>query len=188
MRPLLIIPNVFSALRLVLALWFPFAPQSLRPAILIGAASSDFADGFLARRLKLTSWIGGLLDAAADKLFALSVLLTFTLGSELAWWQTLLLLARDIVVGLIACYAVALRKWYAFRHMPARLLGKLTTAALFLYFLLLATIEHQPPVLWAAFALAAAISLAAAADYLAVFSHARRQDRGNGSPAPEPQP
>ena len=183
MRPLVLIPNFLSALRLGLAFWFPFAPASYRPALLIGAALSDFVDGYLARRYHLATWIGGLLDAVADKLFALSALLTFTLGDELWWWQTVLLMSRDITVAVIALYATFLRKWYAFRHMPARPLGKITTAALFLLFLLLATTQ-SPALMWPMFILAAILSLAAALDYLAVFSHARRKDRAVAAQAP----
>src|SRR5688572_18278499 len=173
---MILIPNVLSALRLALAVWFPFAPRGFRPILLIAAALSDFVDGFIARRFKLTSWVGGLLDAVADKLFAVSALVTFTMGKELFWWQSAMLLARDIAVAVIALYAVTHRKWYAFRHMPARPMGKVTTASMFLLFLLLA-FGVRSAVTWFAFGVAALLSLAAAADYLAAFSHARRPDR-----------
>jgi cardiolipin synthase (CMP-forming) len=177
MRALVIIPNALSALRLGLALWFPFAPGVSRPFLLVAAALSDFIDGYMARRYHLATWIGGLLDAVADKLFALSVLLTFTLGRELHGWQALLLLARDFAVGLIALYAIVRGKWYAFRHMPARPLGKITTAGMFLLFLLLAVAPDRARLVWPAFIVAALLSVAAASDYLAVFVHARRLDR-----------
>lgn len=177
MRTLAVVPNILSALRLALAAWFPFAPLSCRLAILITAGLTDFADGYIARRYRVTSWVGGLLDAIADKLFVLSVLLTFTVGDELRWWQALLLLTRDFAVGFIAAYAAAAGKWYAFRHMSARLPGKLTTAALFLFFILAVTLPARGPAMQAAFVTTASLSVLAAVDYLLQFFHARRLDR-----------
>jgi len=177
MRGVIVIPSALSLLRLGLAAWFPLAAPALRPALLIAAALSDFVDGWIARRFKLATWLGGLLDALADKLFALAALLTFTFGAELTGWQAMLLLARDFAVALIALYAIVKRKWYAFRHMPARWFGKVTTAAMFLFFLLLATWPGQRQAFWPAFILTATLSFAAAIDYLIVFARQRQLDR-----------
>ena len=178
MRLLAIIPNALSALRLGLAAWFPFAPPDYRLPILIACGVSDIADGYIARRYKVTSWVGGLLDALADKFLALSVLLTFAMERRLEAWQVLPLLSRDLAVAFIAAYAAATGKWYAFRHMPARPLGKLTTAMMFGFFTLALTLvrDHSAG-FWAAYAAAAACSTLAALDYMVVFVRARRRDR-----------
>ena len=180
MRTAIVIPNLISALRLGLAAWFPFAPEAARAWLLIAAGVSDLADGYIARRYHLSSWVGGLLDATADKFFAFMALMTFTVGPELAWWHPIPLLLRDITVALIACYAVVRRKWYAFRHMPARALGKCTTAAMFVLFLLLAAgtvpVWITDCVIW----LVALLSGSAGVDYFLVFLHAKRADRARG--------
>lgn len=177
MRPLALIPNILSTARLGLAVWFPFAPQEHRLAILVAAAATDFADGFIARRYKVTSWIGGLLDALADKLFVACVLVTFTLGEQLLAWQAALLLTRDAAVLFIAAYAAATRKWYAFRLMPSRMAGKLTTAMMFLFFIVCAAWPNERTAITAAFAVTALLSAAAALDYLTVFARERREDK-----------
>ena len=177
LRHLVVIPSVLSALRLGLAVWFPFAPRDYRPMMLIAAAASDFVDGYIARQFNLATWVGGLLDSLADKLFAVSALVTFMVGGELAGWQAGVLLSRDIAVALIALDAATHRSWYAFRHMPARPFGKLTTAAMFLYFMLLAASGPQAALTWIAFGIAGTFSFCAAVDYLRVFRHARRVDR-----------
>lgn len=173
MQPWVFIPNLISAFRLLLAMWFPFAPVEARPYILIAAGLSDSADGFIARYFHLTTWVGGLLDATADKLFALSVLITYTLGPELVWWEPILLLSRDVTVAMIALTAAGKRKWNAFRHMPARPLGKATTAVMFGFFLILAIFPDHLILIEIVYGLVLILSLAASVDYLRVFSLAR---------------
>ena len=125
------VPNLISAFRVVLALWFPFAPQELRLALVLTSGVSDGVDGFIARRFDATSWQGGLLDAAADKLFTTVALSTLAYQGMIPLWQLPLLMTRDIVVAL-ACLAVALRRrWSDFKRMQSRIAGKATTFLLF---------------------------------------------------------
>lgn len=169
-RWIVLVPNALSLLRLVLSGFFPIAEGYWRAGIIVAVAVSDGADGFIARRCNAATWIGGLLDAFADKVFVLIVLGTYLAGGELALWEAALLLSRDLVVFGVVGYAAGLRLWGAFKRMPARLLGKLTTAALLGLLLLIALAE--PPrgrfvegVLFAAMVL----SLAAALDYFLLF-------------------
>lgn len=166
------VPNVLSVLRLVLAMCFPFLPAWWRgPAILL-AGVSDVADGFLARRWQLISKLGGLLDAAADKLFFLSVLTTLAWNDVIMLWQVALLLSRDIVVVAISIYIALRRRWRAFGHMPPRPLGKVTTIVVFVYFLILTMLTQYTGydiVRTVFFIIAAVCSILAGADYLMQF-------------------
>jgi phosphatidylglycerophosphate synthase len=129
-----LVPNTLSVIRLALAATFWAWPPHWRVPIVIMAGLSDFVDGFIARRFHASSWAGGLLDAVADKAFVLSVLLTLMAEGTIAGGQMALLLARDVVVIVVAGYAAAMREWAAFRQMPSRPLGKLTTALIFVYY------------------------------------------------------
>ena len=164
------IPNVLSSLRLALAIAFPLLPSEWRlPAMIVGGLS-DWIDGLVARRYKATTATGALLDAAADKFFTLSVLLTIIIDGahQVHWWQGLIILARDLTVGAIALYAVLIRRFDAFRHMRPRLPGKLTTTFVFLW--LVTVLAGAPPVWqWTLFMLAAAASVVAGIDYLLQF-------------------
>lgn len=183
-RWIALVPNALSVFRIVLAAVFPLFEGYWRAVVILVVALSDGADGFIARRYNATSWIGGLLDAFADKLFILVVLATLLAGGELRWWEAALLLSRDISVLLVAAYVAGMRLWAGFRKMPARPLGKATTAALFLLILLLALWgDARPQPVSAVMALTIALSLLAALDYLALFlraEHARR----TGQPSP----
>jgi cardiolipin synthase (CMP-forming) len=172
------VPNILSTLRLVLAVAFPFVPPSWRLGLILAAGLSDAADGVLARKLGVTSWQGGILDAVADKLFTLAVLGTFTFEGRLLWWHLLLVLTRDFVVAGIGAYAAAMRLWGAFRKMAASTLGKLTTIVNFALMLALAAWEAAVVPLLAG---AIVLSVATGADYARLFVEARGRP---GSPKP----
>ena len=92
-------PNALSILRLGLAGIFPLLEPRWWLAVVLLAGASDWLDGYLARRWRLTSWLGGILDGLADKLFVFSVLLTLANHGDLPAWWIPVLLARDISVA-----------------------------------------------------------------------------------------
>ncbi len=163
------IPNILSLFRLCLALFFPFVPDKFWIWFILCGGASDFLDGWIARRWNLTSWQGSLIDAIADKLFVFAALLTFVLAGKFSGWLVPLVIARDLTVALIACYALYSRAWDSFRKMDARWAGKIATAGQFLLMLAVALIpQFTDPVLY----LAALISFIAALDYTKEFAKA----------------
>jgi cardiolipin synthase (CMP-forming) len=123
------IPNLLTVLRLVIALGFPMIPVSWRLAAIVVGGLSDGIDGFIARRYHADTRVGAVLDAIADKVFTLSVLATLTMDGPIRAWQVPLLLARDIMVALLAAMVVVTRGWSSWKHVRPRLGGKLATAA-----------------------------------------------------------
>ena len=76
-------------------------------AVFIPAALTDFADGYLARRWKLTSVLGAFLDSVADKILVVgSLLVLIEVGR--AWsWAAFIIIGREIaVMGLRAVVAL----------------------------------------------------------------------------------
>lgn len=125
------VPNLISAFRIALAIWFPFAAPELRLAIVATAGVSDGIDGFIARRFDATSWQGGLLDAVADKLFTTVALVTLTVDGTIVPFHLPLLMMRDLVVASASAVVAARRRWGDFKRMQSRLAGKATTFLLF---------------------------------------------------------
>lgn len=118
-------PNAITAIRFPLAAAFIAADGLVaRGLILAAAASSDWLDGWLARRLGQSSATGELLDPLADKTFVLVALASFAVGGWIQLWQLLVLLARDL-------YAVAAFAVSTLLHLPlrfqARRSGKIVT-------------------------------------------------------------
>jgi phosphatidylglycerophosphate synthase len=180
------IPNLLTGLRLALAATFPLLAPEYRGAVVLAAGLSDVLDGWIARRFHAITPLGQLLDGIADKAFVLAAVVTLAWVGEIPWWEGLLVMTRDVVVGAIALRCASVRAWAAFHHMRPRWSGKATTLLAFAWFLSL-----FPAVLASArfplFLLAAASSAVAAVDYLAQFVRLR-PDRHGRRPAPRAGP
>lgn len=172
------LPNMLSVFRLVLALALPFSPERYWVWIVAGGGGSDFLDGWIARRWKLESWQGGLLDAAADKIFMLTALLTFVAAGLFSVWWIPAIVIRDLTVVLIAASAAGIGAWSSFRDMDARWTGKAATGGQFLFLLLAAL--HSGHV-HCALGLSIVLSFVASVDYGRRFIMALRDRRRNRS-------
>ena len=102
---------------------------------LIGVASlTDFLDGWLARRTKVASRFGALLDPVADRFFVVSVVVAYLIGHQLSPWEAVAIMFRDVmsVIGFFVARSVS---WLRPITFMARPLGKVVTAAQLLAFL-----------------------------------------------------
>ncbi len=172
-----VVPSALSVLRIAMAAMFPFVPGEWRAPVVLIAGLSDMADGYVARRLGVASAAGGQLDAITDKVFVLCVLVTFLNEGVMRPWQVALLLTRDIVVTILATYVAMRRHWTGFMQMPARLLGKMTTAAMFVLFLAAVILSPEHGGVLVLFVVAAALAVASAFDYVIQLAKARRSLR-----------
>ena len=168
-------PNLITGLRLGLTIAFPFIDPRWWALVILCAALSDLADGFIARRFNLTTWIGSLLDAVADKAFTLTVLITYIGTGRLQWWHVMLLFVRDFSVAFAALFAVVERQWGAFRLMSSRYYGKLTTMIIFTLLIVIAIWPDAHASVLLLIVLGTASSAAAGIDYFIQFlnTHAR---------------
>lgn len=135
----LTLPNVLSLLRLAgvpLFLWLVLGPErdGLALLVLMFAGFTDYADGWLARRLNQTSRLGQMLDPAADRLYILATLVGLTVRDIVPLWLTLALVARDVM--LVACVPTLRRLGYG-PALPVHYLGKAATFNLLYAFPLL---------------------------------------------------
>jgi cardiolipin synthase len=135
------LPNQLTFLRLaflpffIISVWYNRYRWAL--AILIAAALSDLLDGLLARTLHQRTALGAYLDPIADKLLLSSSFLVLALKGRIAWWLTILVLSRDV---LILAIAVVIALVVGTRRFPPSIYGKLTTAAqIVLVFFVVAT-------------------------------------------------
>jgi cardiolipin synthase len=97
-------PNLISFLRLLgvgLFLWLLLGVQADggRSVVLAVGGSTDWVDGFLARRLGQVSRLGELLDPFVDRLYIVATVIALTIRDVLPLWFTLALLAREAVHG-----------------------------------------------------------------------------------------
>lgn len=161
-----LIPNLLSIFRLVVAAYFPLAPEHLWIWLIILGGGSDFLDGLLARRWQTTTWKGSLLDGIADKAFMLSALMTVAVSGRFSPYWIPLIILRDLTVAAVAVYTAYYRAWEYFKKMKAKWTGKLATAA---QLLLLLVAALYPPAVPVILALTVIFSIVAALDYGRLF-------------------
>jgi cardiolipin synthase len=142
---ILTVPNLISFARLAgvplfLYLFLGVHAEGWAVAVLAVGGTSDWIDGYLARRLRQVSRLGTLLDPFADRLYILATLLAFTVSHVVPWAFTIALLAREAV--LLGALAVLRR--YGHGPLPVHYLGKTSTFILLFAFpvLLLARASH----------------------------------------------
>ena len=150
---ILTIPNLISFARLIGVPLFLYLFLSARAdlaamVVLAIGGTSDWVDGYIARRMDQVSRLGELLDPLADRLYILATLVAFTLRDVVPWQFTAALLAREV---LLAGSLLVLRR-HGYGPPPVHYVGKTAT------FILLAAF----PVLLLAAAVPAAATAAVA--------------------------
>ena len=166
------IPNLISCSRLVLAAGFVATGTTEARVGLIGiAAVTDFLDGWVARRVRATSRLGALIDPIADRVFVLTVVLTFLSTGQLSTSAYFILLLRDLAtaVGFVVARMVP---WLRPVEFKARVLGKVVTVLQLLTLAAVLVLPEALPVLLGAVALTSVLSIA---DYTLALWRARRR-------------
>ena len=93
--------------------------------VLVVAGLSDGIDGLLARSLNQRSALGAYLDPIADKLLLSSSFVLLAFKHKLAWWLTIIVLSRDVLILIVAVVILLVS---GYRPFPPSIFGKLTTA------------------------------------------------------------
>lgn len=72
--------------------------QIIAAIIFIVAASTDGLDGYIARKNKIVTNLGKLLDPLADKLLVAAVLISLVQMDKLAAWMAIVIISREFAV------------------------------------------------------------------------------------------
>ncbi|MGI8616675.1 MAG: CDP-alcohol phosphatidyltransferase family protein [Actinomycetota bacterium] len=125
------VPNVLSLARIVLIPVFSWLTANERTrlwGILLFAVvvSTDWVDGYVARRTGQVSELGRILDPVADRLAIGAGLVTFVISGIFPFWGAVLILLRDVAILLGG--AVVL--WGRDIRVEVRWIGKIATASL----------------------------------------------------------
>ena len=125
---ILSVPNQITFLRLG---FLPFFLITIRYqhygwalGILVAAGLSDGVDGWLARRWNQRTTLGMFIDPIADKLLLSSSYFMLALEKKIAWWLTILVLGRDVI--LLTASAVILLV-VGYQTFPPSIYGKINT-------------------------------------------------------------
>lgn len=107
--------------------WMTGEERNLTATLLfIGAAITDWADGYLARKLNQTSAFGAFLDPVADKLMVAAALIMLVQLERTNALLAFIIIGREITIS-------ALREWMAkigaSKSVAVSMLGKVKTTA-----------------------------------------------------------
>jgi cardiolipin synthase len=159
------LPNILTALRMCAAPLTAYlilrGQFATALSVFIFAGLSDVLDGYLARRMGLSSRFGVYLDPAADKLLMLASLVTLTMIHVIPFWLTALIIGRDLAIVM----GVGLARLLALPLEVAPLnIGKASTVVqvgyVALVLLLLALNVDRPDVVLAGAIAAGAVTVA----------------------------
>ncbi len=129
---MLTIPNLISLVRLGLIpvfLWLLVGKDDpVWAGLLLGIiGSTDWIDGYLARRLDQVSEVGKILDPLADRIAVATAVIAGLVTGDLPKWFAWALIIREALVGVGAIF-VALR---GHTSLAVRQMGKLATFLLY---------------------------------------------------------
>lgn len=133
------------------------------------AAVTDFVDGYLARRWRLTTTLGAFLDTTADKLLVSGVLIALVSVGRMSVWIAVIIVGREVLIlGLRGVVAAAGTPF------PPSIWGKLKANTQFAgIFLAIVRYPHHLGPLFAdqwVMLLVAAVTIASAAEYVVRFA------------------
>lgn len=132
------VPNAISALRLLgvpVFVWLVIGLHAdvLALVLLMASGVTDWADGYLARKLGQISTLGSILDPVADRLYILAVVIGLAWRDFVPWWVVIVLPLRDLLLwGL-----VPFLRSRGYSALPVHYLGKAATFCLLYAFPLL---------------------------------------------------
>ncbi|WP_284976525.1 CDP-alcohol phosphatidyltransferase family protein [Arthrobacter sp. efr-133-TYG-104] len=126
------VPNLLTVLRFMgvpLFMWLVLARQEFGFAVLVLVlmGSTDWVDGYVARRFNQTSKLGRILDPMADRAALLAVAVTLVIAGVVQWWYLAALMVPDAVLAL-----ASLLYFRGHPDLPVSIVGKIRTALLLL--------------------------------------------------------
>ncbi len=165
------LPNILTLIRLLLVPLYVVIFQQeegirlFSALIFLVASATDVADGYLARKLKITTKWGQLMDPLADKCMQLAVILTLFSAGQVPVWFLVILVIKELmmITGGIFLYS---KKTY----VKANNAGKLSTVVLFLVMTLLLLLPSMNGTLKTVLlSISAVLALLAGTSYLYLY-------------------
>lgn len=126
------VPNLLTVLRFMgvpLFIWLVLAQREYGFAVLVLAimGSTDWVDGYIARRFNQASKLGRILDPIADRLALIAVAVTLVIADVVDWWYLAALVVPDAVL-----LSMSLFYFHSHPDLPVSLIGKTRTGLLLL--------------------------------------------------------
>ena len=166
------VPNILTVVRFLgvpLFIWLVLSEHKYGYGALVLAvmASTDWVDGYIARRFNQMSNLGRVMDPIADRLSLIAVAVTLVIAGVVEWWYLAALVVPDAILG-----SVSLFYFRSHPDLPVSRIGKIRTALLLLGAPLLLLSKLSFPVSGASFVLAwICLGLGLAGHWIAAWNY-----------------
>lgn len=113
------LPNLFTLARLLclpIFLWLLFSQDNRAGAawLLAALGSTDWVDGWLARRFDQTSEFGKVFDPTVDRVFFFVSVIAIIIDGSIPIWFAVAVLIREVLVGGVIAFATLFLKMQRF--------------------------------------------------------------------------
>ena len=150
------VSNVISASRIVFVVPAAYCLMQNFPHhrdwsvfFILVASSTDFLDGYFARRLHQVSDVGKIIDPLADKIGVGIIAVCLTLTGDIPIWYLAVLLARDLVIFVGGMYIKQQKRIVPQANMAGKIAVNVIALALLLSLMRLESLEIvRVVVLW----------------------------------------
>lgn len=139
------LPNILTIIRLILIpifviMFFSHSTNNLvySISIFLFAGFTDFLDGYLARKYKLITKMGIVLDPLADKLMLITVLSCLVIKSYIPIWVLIIIAAKELF--MIFCGMFLYKKGTV---IPSNKFGKVSTILFYVSIFVLTYNENK---------------------------------------------
>ena len=136
------IPNTLTSIRIILIpifvmiFYLPIRSAHLIAALIFALAClTDWWDGYLARRLKQKTKLGGFLDPVADKIAILCVCFALIYKKDFPLWLVIIIIVRDIILMTAGLFAVGRLKIVTSSNMPGKIMISVLAVLVLTYIL-----------------------------------------------------
>ncbi len=150
------VSNVISASRIIFVLPAAYCLMQNFPHhrewsifFIVIASSTDFFDGYLARRLHQVSDFGKIIDPLADKIGVGIIAVCLTLTGDVPLWYLVVLLVRDLLIFVGGMYIKRQKKIVPQANMAGKIAVNVIALALLLSLMRMESLEIvRVVVLW----------------------------------------
>jgi cardiolipin synthase len=113
------LPNLLTLVRLLclpIFLWLLFSQENRAGAawLLAGLGSTDWVDGYIARRFNQTSEFGKVFDPTVDRVFFLVAVIAIIIDGSIPIWFAVAVLIREVLVGGVIAFSTLFLKMQRF--------------------------------------------------------------------------
>lgn len=113
------LPNLFTLVRLLclpLFLWLLFSQENRAGAawLLAGLGSTDWVDGYIARRFNQSSEFGTIFDPTVDRVFFFVSVIAIIIDGSIPIWFAIAVLVREVIVGGVIAFSTVFLKMQRF--------------------------------------------------------------------------